>query len=142
MNQKNLIVFKLLALLLILIGSWACSDRQSSTVQNPENLESVSILEQSNIENTAHIPSYVIEVLKYVRKNKKAPNGYVGGRRFGNFEKRLPINSQIGQKMSYQEWDVMPKQKDKSRGAERLVTSQNQRAWYTKDHYESFVEIK
>lgn len=86
------------------------------------------------------VPEKVYKVLQYVRTNGKAPEGYVGGRKFGNFEKLLPA-SENGRKIKYQEWDVNPKTKGKNRGAERLVTGNNDRAYYTRDHYHSFTEI-
>ena len=88
------------------------------------------------------VPPKVYKVLDYVRAYGKAPEGYVGGRKFGNYEKRLPITGPGGRPMKYQEWDVNPKKPGKNRGPERLVTSADRRAWYTGDHYESFTEIK
>jgi len=88
------------------------------------------------------IPEKVLKVLEYVRQNDRAPEGYVGGRKFGNFEKRLPLKDQSEKNMKYREWDVNPKRSGKNRGAERLITSENKRAWYTADHYESFTEIR
>lgn len=88
------------------------------------------------------IPQKVYKVLAYIRENGRAPEGYQGGRKFGNFEKHLPIKDKSGNPMSYQEWDVNPKKKGKNRGAERLITSVDKRAWYTRDHYESFKEIE
>ena len=98
--------------------------------------------EISNSKTDSNIPEKVYTVLNYVRKYNKAPEGFSGGRKFGNFEKRLPLKDSDGVKMKYQEWDVNPKKKGKSRGAERLITSENKRAWYTSDHYESFTEIE
>jgi len=88
------------------------------------------------------IPQKVYKILEYVRANGRAPEGYQGGRKFGNYEKRLPLKDNTGKPMSYQEWDVNPKKKGKNRGAERLITSQNKHAWYTRDHYNSFTEIE
>lgn len=88
------------------------------------------------------IPQKVLTVLAYVRENGRAPEGYQGGRKFGNFEKLLPLKDDNGSIMKYQEWDVNPKKKGKNRGAERLITSENKRAWYTRDHYDSFTEIE
>lgn len=88
------------------------------------------------------IPQKVLTVLAYVRENGRAPEGYQGGRKFGNFEKLLPLKDDAGSIMNYQEWDVNPKKKGKNRGAERLITSENKRAWYTRDHYDSFIEIE
>jgi len=88
------------------------------------------------------IPPKALEVLAYIRKHNRAPEGYVGGRKFGNFEKLLPQKNKAGQPIQYREWDVNPKQEGRNRGAERLVTSSDSRAWYTRDHYNSFVEVK
>ena len=91
---------------------------------------------QSN--KQSKIPQKVYEVLKYVKENNTAPEGYVGGRKFGNYEKLLPQKDENGRRINYQEWDVNPKQKGRNRGAERLVTGSDGRAYYTKNHYKSF----
>jgi ribonuclease T1 len=87
------------------------------------------------------IPEKAYTLLAYIRKHNTAPEGYVGGRKFGNFERRLPQKDYMGRPAKYREWDVNPKKKGKNRGAERLVTSEK-RAWYTRDHYETFEELK
>ena len=94
------------------------------------------------VQRNSSVPAYVKEVLSYVKTHHKAPDGYVGGRRFGNYEKRLPLQTKSGEVIRYREWDVKPKVPHKNRGAERLITSSDDRAWYTADHYESFIEIK
>lgn len=91
---------------------------------------------------TVTIPDYVQTVLTYVRANHRAPKGYVGGRTFGNYERQLPIQNGTGQRLRYQEWDVKPKIQGQNRGAERLVTSSDDHAYYTRDHYRSFTEIE
>ena len=58
--------------------------------------------------------------------------GYVGGRRFGNFEHHLDDKDAQGKRIQYQEWDVNRKQQGKNRGAERLVTGSDGKAWYSK----------
>ena len=88
------------------------------------------------------IPAKVYTVLDYVRKYNRAPEGFSGGRKFGNYEKRLPLRDADARPMKYLEWDVNPKIKGKNRGAERLITSETKQAWYTKDHYNTFVEVK
>ncbi|MCY7360209.1 MAG: ribonuclease [Rudanella sp.] len=88
------------------------------------------------------IPQKVQDVLAYVLKERQPPKGYVGGRRFGNFEGHLPRKNPEGGRINYQEWDVNPKEKGRNRGVERLITNSAGRAWYTKDHYNSFIEIK
>ncbi|WP_461142317.1 guanyl-specific ribonuclease [Spirosoma pomorum] len=97
---------------------------------------------QPSTRTSNRIPDKVIKVLDYVRKNGQAPEGYVGGRVFGNFENHLPRNDLSGDKIRYQEWDVNPKVRGQNRGAERLVTGSDNRAYYTADHYNTFTEIK
>jgi len=91
---------------------------------------------------SGQIPQKVYDVLAYVRANKRAMDGYVGGRRFGNFENHLPRSDTDGKPIQYQEWDVNPKVKGRNRGTERLVTGSDGRAWFTNDHYNTFTEVK
>lgn len=91
---------------------------------------------------TRGVPDYALEVLTYVRKHGEAPDGYVGGRTFQNRERRLPQTDAQGQRAKYREWDVFPKQRGKNRGAERLITSEDGGAWYTRDHYKTFKKIE
>jgi ribonuclease T1 len=61
--------------------------------------------------------------------------GYVGGRTFQNRERRLPAGR-------YREYDVYPRGPGRDRGAERLVVEQRTgRAYYTGDHYRTFVPL-
>lgn len=106
------------------------------------NSTSETAAASAKISQNQQVPARVLDVLDFVRKNHRAPDGYEGGRKFGNYEKHLPIYSPNGKKIRYQEWDVNPKQQGKNRGKERLVTSDSEQAWYTPDHYESFIEIK
>jgi ribonuclease T1 len=92
--------------------------------------------------NDSRIPPKVYKVLAYIVKNNAAPDGYVGGRTFQNRERRLPDRANSGKKIKYQEWDVNPKKQGVNRGAERLVTGSDNRYWYTRDHYDSFIEVK
>jgi ribonuclease T1 len=96
---------------------------------------------QKNANSSKNVPQKVYEVLRYVRANGEAMPNYVGGRNFQNREKRLPIKDDSGRKLRYQEWDVNPKVRGQNRGAERLVTSP-EKAYYTNDHYQTFIEIK
>jgi len=99
-----------------------------------------------NIETELHrlnpnIPKKVIKTLLYIEKNDSAPPQFVGGRKFMNYEKLLPLKDGKNNKIQYREWDVNPQIKGKNRGAERLVTGSDQNAYYTKDHYKSFKKI-
>ena len=88
------------------------------------------------------MPTKALQVLKYARENGVAMDGYVGGRRFGNNENLLPKNDASGKRINYQEWDVNPKTQGKNRGTERLITGSDGKAYYTNDHYQSFLLVK
>lgn len=88
------------------------------------------------------IPAHARETLHYVRQHGFAPPGQVGGRVFGNYEGQLPRYDTRRRRIEYREWDVRPKAEGRNRGAERLVTGNDGRAWYTADHYRTFQEVK
>lgn len=94
----------------------------------------------------SRIPEAAWRTLDTVRRTGDAPWGQVGGRRFGNYgrggEERLPDRDRRGRRIDYQEWDIHPKLPGRSRGAERVVTGSDGRAWYTADHYCSFTEMR
>lgn len=68
--------------------------------------------------------------------------GTKGGDRFMNRESALPAKDSAGRTVTYQEWDVNPKQRNRSRDAERIVTGSDGSAWYTGDHYETFTRMR
>jgi guanyl-specific ribonuclease Sa len=88
------------------------------------------------------VPPKVFTVLKYIKANNQAMDGYVGGRVFTNREKVLPDRDASGRSIAYQEWDVNPKTEGQNRGTERICTGSDGRSWYTNDHYGTFTEIK
>ncbi|MCO6460764.1 MAG: hypothetical protein J5I59_05130 [Saprospiraceae bacterium] len=104
-------------------------------------LQNDTIQESTFDKKNEAIPVYVNKTLTYIRIHDKAPDGFVGGRRFQNREGRLPKYDFKGRKIYYREWDVHPKRRGKNRGPERLITSQS-KAYYTKDHYKTFITIK
>lgn len=95
-----------------------------------------------SISATGRVPKKALDVLAYIRQYDRAPDGYVGGRRFGNFEQHLPRQDTEGRRIEYREWDVNPRERGRNRGTERLVTGSDGRDWYTNDHYNSFTQIK
>ena len=88
------------------------------------------------------IPAHARETLAYIRQHGYAPPGYVGGRVFGNYEGLLPRYDANRKRIEYREWDVRPRAEGRNRGAERLITERMGRAWYTADHYRTFIEVK
>lgn len=97
--------------------------------------------QQPSVLLSGTIPAKVYDVLAYIRQNSDPMDGYVGGRRFGNFENHLPRQDASGRRIDYQEWDVNPKQRGRNRGTERLITGSDGRAWFTSDHYNTFTEV-
>jgi ribonuclease T1 len=88
------------------------------------------------------IPQKAFDVLRYIRSHNHSMDGYEGGREFSNREKIVPQADGSGRAIQYREWDVNPKIRGQNRGAERILTGSDGRAWYTNDHYQSFTEIK
>lgn len=69
----------------------------------------------------------------YHRASEAVPNGAIGGDRFGNREGLLPKKS--GRTWTECDIDTWGKS---SRGAKRIVFSNDGLVYYTDDHYESF----
>lgn len=88
------------------------------------------------------VPEKVLKVLEHVDRRGEAMEGYEGGRHFGNFEKHLPQKDDRGKRIQYREWDVNPRRSGVNRGAERLVTGSDGAAYYTRDHYATFIRIR
>lgn len=92
------------------------------------------------------IPGHVRQTLEFIDAGQwpEAANapGTRGGGTFRNNEGLLPATDADGQPMTFQEWDVNPKAPNRGRDAERIVTGSDGSAWYTDDHYASFVLIR
>jgi ribonuclease T1 len=99
-------------------------------------------ISESENTNKVLIPEAAYSTWSYIKEHNKAPKGYVGGRRFGNYEELLPKVNGQNKKLNYKEWDIYPKKKGQNRGAERLVTSSDGNAYYTSDHYASFIKLE
>jgi ribonuclease T1 len=98
--------------------------------------------ETARLELPAGVPAKVATVLHHIDTSHKAPPGYEGGRPFHNAEKRLPQKDKDGHAITYQEWDVNPKVQGVNRGAERLITGSDGSAYYTSDHYRTFIKLR
>ncbi|MDH3007217.1 MULTISPECIES: ribonuclease domain-containing protein [Gordonia] len=94
----------------------------------------------------AAAPAHVTRTLALIDAGEwpeaaRAP-GTKGGITFRNNERRLPATDADGRRVAYREWDVNPKEPGRSRDAERIVTGSDGTAWYTADHYRSFILIR
>lgn len=90
--------------------------------------------QRAAVERTAPQKAYqLLDALQ--RRNGEPLPGYVGGKIFQNRERRLPVGR-------YKEYDVNRRVPGRSRGAERLVIEQDTgRAYYTNDHYRTFLPL-
>jgi len=116
--------------LLIFLGA-VCAPRAEALA--PPNLAASAAME---VGRDVAVPQKARNVLAEIEKRDgKPPPGYVGGRAFQNRERRLPRGS-------YREYDVNPKVPGRSRGTERIVIEQQTgKAYYTRDHYETFLPM-
>ncbi len=91
------------------------------------------------------IPSHAQSTLAQIRQTGQPPAGYVGGRVFRNAgrngERILPQSLSDGTSITYREYDVKPFAQGVNRGAERIVVGSDGRAWYTDDHYGSYIQM-
>lgn len=133
-------------LVLVLLSQlFACRQVENKETSISTSTETPNISAPQSIDNQKvndnKVPQKAYEVLRFIRENNAAPHGYVGGRKFGNYENLLPKKDNNGRRINYQEWDVNPKKEGRNRGAERLITGSDGKAYFTKNHYKSFVEI-
>lgn len=148
-----IIILALLALVKLCNTNYIFKDKTSTSTEikknNKEdfvkknNTKKERSIQKKNINiPVGKVPQKVIEVWHYVKENNEAMPGYVGGREFKNREKNLPVENNKGIKIKYFEWDVNPKIKGKNRGTERLVTDNEGKAYYTNNHYKTFILIE
>jgi guanyl-specific ribonuclease Sa len=94
--------------------------------------------------NPPTIPQKAADTLEYVQQMGEPPPGHVGGKPFlndGRGDGRILPTESGGVPISYKEYDVNPYTPGVNRGAERIVVGSDGRAWYTKDHYGSFLQM-
>jgi guanyl-specific ribonuclease Sa len=95
-----------------------------------------------------HVPPYVDQTLEEIDRTGHGPQGpgRKGGGTFGNDGRNggevLPEHDADGNPISYNEWDVKDPDPVDGRGSERLVTGSDGSAYYTDDHYQTFVRIR
>ena len=81
---------------------------------------------------------------KWIKNNpgKKIPGTRRGGGAFKNREGKLPSRDSNGNPITYKEYDVNPTKAGANRDAHRMVVGSDGKTYYTKDHYNTFIEIK
>ena len=95
----------------------------------------------------AAIPRHAEQTLQAIRNNNAnaGPAGYRGG---GTFQNDGRGNGQVldkvkpdGTPITYKEFDVHPYTPGVSRGSERIVVGTDGKAYFTNDHYKTFIEM-
>jgi len=87
-------------------------------------------------------PANVQSTFAYIQEHGEAPADYAGGGTFENREGLLPSEDAAGNPVSYRKYDVNPYSKAVNRGTERIVVGSNGAAYYTTNHYGSFIRIQ
>ena len=84
-----------------------------------------------------YVPREAYDTYDYASSHNGSPRqGYKGGKTYENRNGKLPYDS------TYKEYDIYPHVNGQSRGSERIVISNNNNAWYTRNHYKSFIQFK
>jgi ribonuclease T1 len=136
-TRCGILAFVLLGSLLCGCGDPAPEARRASgqVSEREEKVGATSAL-------PAGVPDKVLKVLRSIDEHESAPPGYEGGRTFYNNENLLPRRHANGRSIHYREWDVNPKRPGVNRGPQRLVTGSDGSAYYTPDHYQTFIKIR
>jgi ribonuclease T1 len=88
-----------------------------------------------------NIPRAAYMALLYYDLYKQAPPSFNGIKKFYGDRSPLPKQDQAGNPIAYIESDIYPVIPKINRGAQRIVVGENGTAYYTPNHYQSFVEI-
>ncbi|MGQ4617971.1 ribonuclease domain-containing protein [Nocardia sp. R7R-8] len=111
------------------------------TAAAPRGADSVSpVTQASGVPERAYATLREIDAGRWP-DSANAP-GTKGGERWQNRGGDLPATDGSGKPITYQEWDVNPKQSGRSRDAERIITGSDGSAWYTGDHYQTFTRMR
>ncbi len=150
------VIFPIAAIILTFLGVDNFTELGLDEISNhQENNEKVELIEEDSYNSVQEVVEYIHQYQElpenYLRKEearelgwvasegnlwKVAPGASIGGDHFGNFEGLLP--GKDGR--DYQEADI--NYQGGYRDGERLIYSNDDLYFYTKDHYESFDEIK
>ncbi|SDU67245.1 ribonuclease domain-containing protein [Gordonia westfalica] len=130
-----------------IVSSASSTERTSAAeTTTPRSSARKTTASKSTAAATATVPARVTRTLALIDAGEwpeaaRAP-GTKGGIAFRNNERLLPAADANGRRITYREWDVNPKEPGRSRDAERIVTGSDGTAWYTADHYRSFILIR
>jgi ribonuclease T1 len=95
----------------------------------------VQVCSDNNIPRAAYV------ALLYYDLYQQAPPSFNGIKIFYSKKSGLPEIDQTGKPIDYIESDIYPAIPKINRGTQRIVVGNNGAAYYTPNHYKSFVEI-
>ncbi|MFW0783164.1 ribonuclease domain-containing protein [Gordonia sp. CPCC 206044] len=139
MSVAGLVVIAVVAVVTWVVGGGS----DDSATNSGSSSAATSIARDAG---SSTVPDHVLRTLAFIDAGDwpeaaDAP-GTQGGATFRNNERMLPVTTAAGSRIAYREWDVNAKERGRSRDAERIVTGNDGTAWYTDDHYRSFVQIR
>lgn len=118
----------------------------TKTSRSAKRSSTAAVSTSTSTSTSLRVPARVRQTLALIDSGDwpEAANapGTHGGDVFRNNEGKLPRTDPGGTRITYREWDVNPKKRGQSRDAERIITGSDGSAYYTADHYVSFVVIR
>jgi ribonuclease T1 len=124
-SSRKPITLALAGLIVLVLGGWLIKDLGGGTATSPVPTAAMSTL-----------PPEVSQTWRLIQQGGPFPYPRNDGVVFDNREKQLP-QKQTGY---YHEYTV-PTPGSTDRGARRLITGASREAYYTGDHYASFVVV-
>lgn len=140
-RQAVLSAAALVVIGLVVVATWLINGSSDNSTSTPTARPGAS----SAAAASTSVPPRVTKTLARIDAGTWPPAdapGTKGGTNFGNYEGRLPTKAASGKRITYTEWDVNRREPGRSRDAERIVTGSDGSAWYTADHYNTFVRIR
>lgn len=95
----------------------------------------VQVCSDNNIPRAAYV------TLLYYQLYKQAPPSFNILKKFHSEKSGLPVQDQNGKPIDYTESDIFPTIPSINRGNQRIIIGNDGSAYFTPDHYQSFVEI-
>ncbi|MDI9899547.1 ribonuclease domain-containing protein [Rhodococcus sp. IEGM 1409] len=124
------------------VQSSSVQAKPGATTKAAPSSSAAKTTQQTNNDAPARVLATLVEIDAGRWPDSANAPGTKGGITFRNSEGRLPAVGAGGGRVVYQEWDVNAKKNGQGRDAERIVTGNDGSAWYTLDHYGTFVRIR
>src|SRR5262245_39849047 len=130
MNKSQLFAGLFIGLIIALFGYMLINAARESNLLKPS-----TTLCESSVPRAAYI------ALLYYERYQQAPPGFIPVKTFYVTNNQLPETDDSGKAIIYIESDVSPSLPGINRGRQRIVIGSNGIAYYTDDHYRTFIKI-